>query len=297
MSKIFVAILFIFLFSCSPDKQVRICTFNIRLDNPGDGVNSWETRMPLIQSFFQKEKLDIIGLQEVTHKQLIDLQKMLPDYNFVGQGREERKESGEYCPIFYKKSKFSILIKSQFWLSDTPDIPGSISWMGTIPRVVTWAKMKNNHSGHIFFVFNTHFCHLSETAREKSAILLLRKINEIAGYAPVLLTGDFNADKDSKTYQILTSNWDRFISMMDSESLAKKFFNRDSSTFNGFGSKSAPQKIDFVFVNSYFSVSNYKIHVIKDNGVYISDHYPVSITAHFLFERQARLGPTTEVPW
>lgn len=297
MPKIFVAILIIFLLSCSQDKQVRIATFNIRYDNSGDGINSWEARMPLIQSFFQKEKIDIIGMQEVTHKQLVDLQNLLPDYNYVGQGREAGKENGEYCPIFYKKSKFSILSKSQFWLSDTPDVPGSISWMGTIPRIVTWAKMKSNHSGHIFFVFNTHFCHVSETAREKSAILLLEKINEIAGYAPVLLTGDFNAENNSKTYQLLTSNWDRFISMIDSESMAKKFVNRDSTTFNGFGNISVPQKIDYVLVNSYFSVSNYKIHVVKENGVYISDHYPVSITVRFLFDRQPRLGPITEVPW
>lgn len=297
MPKIIFAILFIFLFSCSNDKQVRIATFNIRYDNSGDGINSWESRMPLIQLFFQKEKLDIIGMQEVTRKQLVDLQNLLPDYNYVEQGREAGKEYGEYCPIFYKKSKFSILAKSHFWLSDTPDIPGSIHWIGTIPRIVTWAKMKNNHSGHIFFVFNTHFCNVSETAREKSAILLLQKINEIAGYAPVLLTGDFNSENDSKTYQILTSNWDRFISMMDSESMAKKFVNRDSTTFNGFGSISVPKKIDYIFVNSYFSVSNYKVHVVKENGVYISDHYPVSITANFLFERQARLGPATESPW
>lgn len=297
MKTIAILISVFLLISCSNEKQVKIATFNIRYYNVNDGVNVWEARMPLVESFLKKESFDILGMQEVTHQQILDLQKILPDYDFAGTGRDNGKENGEYCPIFYKRDRYSLLAKSQFWLSETPEIPGSINWEGTFPRIVTWVKLKNNKTGHIFFVFNTHFCHINEYARKKSAILLLKKIYEIAGSAPTILTGDFNAERNSETYQILSSNWDRFISLVDTEDLAKKFVNKDSTTFNGFSNISPKQKIDYVFVNSYFGVGNYKIHIIKDGNVFISDHYPVSATLNFLFERRARSGPIVENPW
>jgi endonuclease/exonuclease/phosphatase family metal-dependent hydrolase len=145
----------------------------VRYHSPNDGKNIWSARVPVIQTFLNEASFDIIGMQEVTHQQLLDLKKMLPDYDYAGTGREDGREKGEYCPIFYKKSKYTLMAKSQFWLSETPEIPGSMSWEGTYPRIVTWVKLVSNKTGHIFFVFNTHFCHMSELARENSANLIM----------------------------------------------------------------------------------------------------------------------------
>jgi endonuclease/exonuclease/phosphatase family metal-dependent hydrolase len=297
MQKVAFLILVTIFFSCSHEKQLKVVTFNVRYHSPNDGVNVWSARIPLIQSFFKKEHFDIIGMQEVTHQQLLDLQKILPDYDYAGLGRGKEREEGEYCPIFYKKQKFTLISKSQFWLSETPEIPGSISWEGTFPRIVTWVKLKNNTTGHIFFVFNTHFCHMSELAREQSAILVMKKIKEIADNAPAVLTGDFNADKTSKSYQLLTTNWDPYISFIDAEDLARKHVNKDSTTFTGFDIASPTIKIDFIFVNGYYSVSKYKIHIEREGDVFISDHYPVSAKLNFLFEKRSRTDDVIKNLW
>jgi len=297
MRKIAYFISIIFFFACSQGKQVKVATFNVRYNSANDGPNIWSERLPLIQSFLSKEYFDIIGMQEVTSQQLLDLQRILPEYSFAGMARDVKSENDEYCPIFYKKEKFSLLAKSQFWLSETPEIPESIGWDGAFPRIVTWVKLKSNLSGHIFFVFNTHFDHMSEMAREQSAIVVMKKIKEIADYAPSVLTGDFNADKSSKTYKLLTTNWNTYISFVDTEDLAKKFVNKDSTTFNGY-SKTAPYvKIDFILVNGFFSVNNYKIHIEREDELFISDHYPVSVTLDFLFERRSRQDSLIENPW
>lgn len=297
MRKIAFLILLFFMISCTNKKQVKIATFNARYYNSNEVENSWETRVSSMQSFFNKEDFDIIGMQEVTHYQILDLQKRLPHYEYVGKGQADGHEGGEYCPIFYKKDKYTLLAKSQFWLSETPETPGSINWEGLFPRIVTWVKLENNKTGYIFFVFNTQFCHISEFAREKSAILILKKINEIADYAPVILTGDFNMQKDSKPYLILTSNWDRFISLINSEELDNKFENKDSTTCNNFSSNSPSHKTDFIFVNGYLSVSKYKVHIVKQKTFSISDNYPVSATLNFLFERRFRHGKLLDEPW
>ena len=235
-------------------------------------------------------------MQEVTSQQLLDLQKILPGYHYAGLARSKDSDD-EYCPIFFKKEKFSLLAKSQFWLSETPEIPGSIGWEGAFPRIVTWVKLKSNVSGHIFFVFNTHFDHISEKAREQSAILVMKKIKEIADFAPAILIGDFNADKGSKTFKLLTTNWNSYLSFVDTENVARKFVNKDSTTFNGFSKTSPNVKIDFIFVNGYFNVGNYKIHLERNDQVFISDHYPVSATLDFLFERRPRPDNEVENPW
>ncbi len=297
MTKATIIFLLLAFFSCSNEKQVNVATFNIGNHLLPGEPNSWQTRFPLVKSFLIKQNFDVIGMQEVTNVKLQDLQKILPHYDYVGTGRDNGKDAGEYCPIFFKKNKYTLLAKSQFWLSETPDVPGSIDWSGSFPRMVTWIKLKSNSTGHIFFVFNTHFCEKSEDARKKSAVLLLKKIFEIAENAPVILTGDFSTTSDNGSYQILITNWNRFLSMINSEDIAKRYINKDSSTYNGFTDNLTGTKTDFIFVNGYMTVKNYEIHVVKEGNIFISDHYPVSVKLSFLFERRPRPGDITKLPW
>ena len=131
-------------------------------------------------------------MQEVLPNQLDDLKTMLQDYDYVAAGREDGENKGEACPVFFDREKFSLEHSGHFWLSETPDNPGSMSWGTHYPRIVTWTELANRESGKTLFFFNTHFSHISEEARIQSARMLLQEIKRIAGKKPVILTGDFN---------------------------------------------------------------------------------------------------------
>lgn len=265
-------------------KDLQVVTFNVRYDNPNDGPNRWGNRIPIIESYFVKEKPDIIGMQEVKHNQILDLQKILPEYDYVGTGRDDGKQGGEHTPIFYKKDIFTLLDNSQFWLSETPEIPGSIGWDAAITRIVTWAKFEDKTSGKTFFFFNTHFDHRGVKAREMSPHLLAEKISAIAGNSPVIVTGDFNIRKNNAT--IGSAVYDNLIGTLKSENalnsaelIAETPITTAGSTSTGFRPDWTVGKsgdaIDYIFVNEYFNVNLYRVDRIMKDSIFISDHWPV----------------------
>jgi len=160
-------------------------TFNIRLDTPADGDNAWPYRKEMAASMVRFHRADVAGLQEVLHHQVTQLDSLLQDYARIGTGRDDGARNGEYSPIFYNKEKLECLQNGQFWLSENPGTPG-IGWDAACPRIVTWGKFRNRHNRKTFYHFNTHFDHVGQTARRESARLIKRKIQEIAGDAPVV---------------------------------------------------------------------------------------------------------------
>ena len=146
------------------------------------------------------------GLQEVLKNQLDDLEKLLPNYGWVGVGRDDGINKGEFTPIFYLKQRFELLSSGTFWLSKTPDEAGSRGWDAACKRIVTWAEFKDRAFESRFYHFNTHFDHIGFNAKHKSAYLLLRKIQEICSDLPTIVTGDFNCNERSETYKILTGH-------------------------------------------------------------------------------------------
>ncbi|HZH72536.1 MAG TPA: endonuclease/exonuclease/phosphatase family protein, partial [Mariniphaga sp.] len=130
---IFSSIIMLFLLACdNPEVRLNVMTFNVRYDNPNDGANRWELRVPLIEKYLKEEMPDIVGMQEVRHNQVLDLMKIMPGYSYVGSGRDDGKQGGEYTPVFYREDIFNLLEDSQFWLSETPEAPGSKSWDAAI---------------------------------------------------------------------------------------------------------------------------------------------------------------------
>ena len=263
------------------NESLKIMSFNIRYDNPSDGINNWANRKEFVVSFLSEELPDVIGFQEVLVHQLKYLDEQFDEYTYVGTGRDDGKESGEFVPIFYKKSKYELLSTSQFWLSDTPEIPGSKSWGAQLPRIVTWAKLRDKSKGYIFFVFNAHLSHVSEYARNESAVLILKKINSLAGKAPVVLTGDFNATDHEKMYHTLVDHWKHHLPLWDARQQSKSPPVGSEHTFNGFNIKTDPVCIDFVFVNGYFTTMNFSTHAEKQGEMFISDHYPIQAELQF----------------
>jgi endonuclease/exonuclease/phosphatase family metal-dependent hydrolase len=277
-------ICFLFLtsfLSAQNNAELRVMTYNIRFAGSADDEanNSWNSRKDLVAEVIRFNKADIFGLQEALHSQIEDINNSFPKYNWVGVGREDGKEGGEYSPIFFNTEKFKLVHTSTFWLSETPDSV-SKGWDAAFKRVVTWAEFTFQSSGQKFFVFNTHFDHIGETARINSAKLILKKIKEIAGDNPTILTGDFNTKSDSPPYSILTNGLDseKRYYLNDAEAVNSNIHYGSHITFNGFGNDIQPgNKIDFIFVNDKVKVKEHGVLSETFDGKYPSDHFPVIV--------------------
>lgn len=272
-------LIFVFsLSSCgSPEKDVtiKVMTFNVRFDNPGDGVNAWPNRIPIVEKYMNEEMPDIVGMQENLHHQNQDLLQIMPGYAYVGTGRDDGKEGGEFSPIFYRKEVFELLEDAQFWLSETPDVPGSIGWEAIFPRVVAWAKLQHIESGNALFVFNTHFSHVSDLARRKSMEFMAEQVNAIAGAYPIIVMGDFNITKGSDLYFDMIAHLDQNNNLSNAEYLSETPVKNADATFNAFRDDIAPRVIDYIFVDDHFDVLSYGVDKVKEGDVFISDHWPV----------------------
>ncbi|MCS4306578.1 endonuclease/exonuclease/phosphatase family metal-dependent hydrolase [Rheinheimera pacifica] len=243
-------------------------SFNIRYDNPADAINAWPNRQQLIYAHLKTLQPDVLGLQEVLHHQLSWLSEQLPDYSYIGVGRDDGVIAGEFVPLFYNKNTIKKLDSGNFWLSETPDVAGSIGWQAHLPRVASWGHFEKN--GSDFFVFNVHFSHVSDVARQKSAEFLLTHIPAIAGNKPVILMGDFNMLHDSAAYKTLTS--DRLLPLTDTAVLAN---DEVVGTYNGFAAGDS-ERIDYIFISNGLKSHNYRTYQLSVAGVYISDHFPIS---------------------
>lgn len=253
--------------------QVEWATFNMRYDNPQDSLNNWKYRKDTVCQYIQMKHLDIIGMQEILHNQLEDLKAGLPEYAAIGVGRDDGKEAGEYSPLFYRKDKFDVLDSNTFWLSQYPDSAGFIGWDGACTRIATWAKFKDKQTGKIFMAVNTHFDHVGTEARRQSALLIIRKIKEIVGNNPAVVTGDFNVNDRSEAYQTITTN--EFV-LKDAYKMTDKKSGPDY-TFHDFGryAMDKREKIDFIFVTPQINVLNTEIAQNPETKTgYLSDHNP-----------------------
>ncbi len=286
-----IVVLGSFLYFCSnEDNSIKVMSFNIRYDNPEDGINSWDNRQGIVYEFLNDQQPDILGLQEVLKGQLDQLQQQLSAYDYIGVGRDDGREGGEFAPVFYAREKFELLASSHFWLSETPEIAGSKSWGALLPRIVTWLQLKDKANGYIFYVFNTHFSHVSAFARNESAILLLNKIKTIAGKAPVILMGDFNAQPAERMYTTLTDNWEGYLQLWDTRFLPLENKEASFQTFNGFNAETSEVVIDHIFTNGFFDVKSFSTSQVIKNDVFISDHYPIMADMSFRLNRRGEQG-------
>jgi endonuclease/exonuclease/phosphatase family metal-dependent hydrolase len=277
-------ILFIFLFISqfvSAQTSYDVMTYNIRLNVAEDGKNAWEYRKDSVAAFLREQHPDIFGLQEVLHIQLQDVMSALPEYQFVGVGRLDGKTAGEYSPVFFKASVFELVDSGTFWLSETPDVPGSKSWDAAYERISTWACLRDRKTKETLFVFNTHFDHIGKDARFNSAGLILDMIKKIAVNNAVVLLGDFNSPTNESAYQRLVS--DPKVKLIDSRETTQSDSLNTEITFTGFDQ--VPENdayIDFIFINERFKSLVYQVKKINDRNFYFSDHLPVVSEIQFV---------------
>lgn len=263
----------ILLLSCGSIAQsqpITVMTYNIRYNNPQDGVNAWPKRITKVGALIQQQNPDIIGIQEALHSQLVDLMRILPDYAYVGVGRDDGKENGEFSAILFKSSRFGLLSDKTQWLSETPDVPGSKSWDAALPRIVTQARFYDKITKSEIVIFNTHFDHQGIEARQHSAELLLELIGTARAVSetPIIVTGDFNAERTEKTYETLLLKY-----LFDTKPDTDK-----TGTFCGFEVGAIPCKtIDYIFGSAEWNLNAYKVIRDNDGKYYPSDHLPVLV--------------------
>lgn len=280
----------------------RIATFNIRLagasvERPADRPpNSWTCRVDRVCALITKRGFDLVGLQEAQANQIDDmLARLGAPWTYVGVGRDDGKRRGEFSCIFYKKNRFEVRKSGTFWLSETPEAPGSRSWKTACPRVCTWADMKDLKTGKTFVAFNTHLDHVSKDARRNGMKLILERMARYAQGRPVFLTGDMNATPEKRPvdvaavqadfnragpkdphaaggpYAIATAN------LRDSFDISRTPHTGPVKTFSGFKYVERPegQPIDYIFVSAGIHVLSHATLDDSENQLYPSDHFPV----------------------
>ncbi|MGC1515441.1 MAG: endonuclease/exonuclease/phosphatase family protein [Maribacter sp.] len=264
------------LIAFSYGQDVSVMTYNIKYDNANDTVNNWNDRKQDMVQLLTFYDVGIIGMQEVLNNQLMYLDEQLPNHSFIGVGRDDGKEKGEFSPILYDTTKFKLLKSETFWLSETPE-KISVGWDAALERICTYGLFEDLRSNQQFWVFNTHFDHIGVLAREHSAALIISEIREInSGKLPVVLMGDLNLTPDQKPIQFLQNQ------MTDGQLAPDSNFYGPTGTFNGFDPEMVlNRRIDYVFVNR-FKVKKY-IHIDDrmENNKHISDHLPVLASLSF----------------
>jgi endonuclease/exonuclease/phosphatase family metal-dependent hydrolase len=258
--------------------ELKVITFNIRYDNTADGVNAWPKRAGQVASFLNEEKPDFFGLQEALLRQYNYLDSALSGYGSIAVGRSDGAQGGEMNPVFYREDRFDLVRTNTFWLSETPEVPGSKAWGSSLPRIVTWAELADRRSGEHIYYFNTHFAHDSDSARVKSSSLLLSEAERISGGSKFVITGDFNQYPDSKGYLLLTQKDNPDPLLKDSYLVSETIPYGPKYTFNGFTDTPGAGRIDYIFVKNGMRVLEHRTIFRKDKGVFISDHWPVVAT-------------------
>ncbi len=262
---------------------VKVMSFNVRYGTAADGDNHWDLRHDLVVETIRVFDPDLLGLQEVLKFQGEYLQEKFPEYEFVGRGRDRDPDSGEFSAIMFRRDRFELVDSGHFWLSETPEEPGSQGWDAVLPRMVSWARLRNRaNSGTEILFANTHFDHKGREARDKSAQLIRQRL--IDGQAtPLILSGDFNTAIDSPPYQTLIGDPDDEKRTMTDTFRVIFAGSENEGTSNHWAAKRDGSRIDWILHSPEFVTVNAAINYHNLLGRYPSDHYPVQAVL--------RLGP------
>jgi endonuclease/exonuclease/phosphatase family metal-dependent hydrolase len=273
MKKILSLVLLLWCSYQALAQSMHVATYNIRQRNQVDTGNLWIDRKDKVCDQIKYHEFDVFGVQEAFKDQMDDMQKLLPKYAFVGVGRDDGKEKGEYSAIFYKKNRFKVIKSGTFWLSATDTESPNKGWDAALPRICTWGVFEDLKNGKQFILMNTHFDHVGKTARKESAKLMLQKAKELASNLPLIVMGDLNVNENDEAYFTLANS----PSIQDTYELASIVYE-PNSTFNGWGKNiKAKGRIDHIFVSKPFTVLKYGILTDTYQGKYPSDHFPVAV--------------------
>ncbi len=253
-------------------EDIKVMTLNIRFDNPRDSINAWPNRAAMVAVFIDDQIPDLFGMQEVLWHQYEYLRAEVPGYRSVAAGRDDGLRGGEACPVFWRLGRFDRLADGTFWLSATPDVPGSVGWGAALTRITTWVRLYDKEAKDTLVFFNTHFDHISDSARVMSSGVLLGMVKKIAGDNQFVITGDFNARPESLAIARMKEGDLAVDSYLASETPPAGV----NYTFNGWKDEPGEGRIDYIFVRNGMKVMSHETHRVIEDGVFISDHWPVT---------------------
>jgi endonuclease/exonuclease/phosphatase family metal-dependent hydrolase len=266
------------------EPNLVVMTFNIRYGTANDGKNNWANRKEMACDVLRRYNPDIVGLQEALRFQIDDMRAALPQYAEIGGGRDDGKTQGEYSAILYRKDRLDVNDCGTFWLSDTPEVPASITWGNACTRICTWGRFVAKNPGRTFYLFNTHLDHISQFSRDRSATLIAQRIGARAHPDPVIVTGDLNAGESNSVVLYLTGRKElkaannglskNPVPLVDTFRVLHPGA-KEVGTFNGFKGNGSGEKIDYIFVQPGAKVL--RAEILRDcrDNCYPSDHFPL----------------------
>ena len=273
-------IVVLFAFSASA-QELNVASFNIRNNSKNDYKkdNGWDQRKSILCDMINFEAFDIFGSQEVVKVQLDEMLAMMPDYDYIGVGRNGG-DKGEFCPIFYRKDVLEKLDGGTFWLSPTPEVP-SKGWDAKYNRICTWGHFRHKATGKKICFMNVHFDHRGVQARIESAKLMLDYVKKNCKGMTVIISGDYNVTQTSDSYKVLANS----KILKDSYDAAKYRF-APTGTFNGFNSnRYTTHRIDHLFVSKKVKVNRWGV---------LTYHYYRTPTAEEVAAAEAKFAAELE---
>lgn len=254
------------------DSGLVVATYNIRFYTEKDGENAWPKRKERLVKELMSHQPAIIGMQEVLHSQLIDLQQLLPTrFAYVGVGRSDGETQGEYAPIWFDTTQFELENKGHFWLNEEPGmaVPG---WDAHLPRICTWARLRDRKLGKSLLVMNTHFDHAGSLSRTYSADLIVQVASQLRQGIPVIFMGDLNCTPTEYPHQIFSSaGW------LDARNTALSLAG-PVGTFPDFDGKRPEKRIDYVYFQGLETPLSYLVDGPPNRKpAFASDHLPVIV--------------------
>jgi endonuclease/exonuclease/phosphatase family metal-dependent hydrolase len=270
-SRFLLLFLSLFPFLAQGADSLRVMTFNVRLPLQSDGVNSWDNRRDIFVETVRKRAPDLMGTQELYALQAEYIVEKLPQYTWFGLSRRGNHED-EHMGVFYLKDRLKPVESGNYWLSETPEVPGSSSWGIPYIRMVTWALFEDLKTGRRFFYYNTHFPHREvedEQARLNCANIIVDRLLARPPGETLVMTGDFNTDGESATHEIITGK----VGFKDAwiEAASK---SGPLGTFHEF--KGVPgRRIDWILYRGSLRLASVETITDNQDGRYPSDHFPV----------------------
>lgn len=263
----------------SDARPLRVMSFNVRFGTAEDGEDRWERRKDLLVRTIEAFGPDLLGVQEAIDFQCDALAGALGAYVFHGAGRENGRRKGEFTGIFFKRDRFDRLDADHFWLSTTPDVPGSRGWDAELPRMASWVKLRDRAAPGeppVLFV-NTHWDHMGKRARFESAKLIRARVRAILPDGPVVIVGDFNAREDDEEYvELVRAADDDGPRYVDAFRAAHPDRTTEEASFHGFKGGIEGIRIDWIIHSESLIPLEAGIDRTHENGRYPSDHYPVT---------------------
>ncbi|HEY5972131.1 MAG TPA: endonuclease/exonuclease/phosphatase family protein [Pseudoxanthomonas sp.] len=260
------------------DTALTVVSANLRLSSAADGDNAWPLRKAGALALLRGLSPEVLGVQEALADQHDAVAAALPGHLEVGGGRDDGKRKGEFSSLFLRQARFELLDSGQFWLSPTPEVPGSMGWDAAYTRICTWARVRDRRNGRELLIANTHFDHRGVLAREQSARLIVARLRDVGARnpdtaaPPILLLGDFNSDEHSNAYRTL-----RDAGLADAYRSVHPQAAADELTFHDFKGATLGRRIDFIFNSADLRAVDATIdRTPVAPGRFPSDHYFVT---------------------